>query len=336
MTSLFNLTTEQKSCTIGSATVGGQPGVNPPLLIPSLFQKGDPCVESRQERRFDRARAAAQIKRLEELSHLTGIPAIVAMVANSADEMKGYVDFFLDTTDLPFAIDMWKLEPRLEATKYVAALKLQDRFLYNSVTVWSPDVAAEVVQIREMGVEHIVAVVMDMANQLPDGRLTCLDDMLPKLEPAGFRSILVDTSAMNLPSTGICCLANRLIKEKYGLPAGAASANGTYMWQKATWSQDREAWGSREGFLGLDAGAQATAVALWSDFLFSGPMWGNDHVFPAVAAAHAMVSTMHYAEMGSLTENERTPLYRLFPEFAATLRGQAESVTSIVGKETSP
>ncbi|MGZ5385711.1 MAG: tetrahydromethanopterin S-methyltransferase subunit H family protein, partial [Acidimicrobiia bacterium] len=129
----------------------------------------------------------------------------------------------------PFAIDMWNLDPRIEATKYVAEQGLQDRLLYNSVTIWSPDVPAEVAQIKELSVKHVVTVVMDMANQLPSGRITALDDMLAKLAPGGFESIIVDTSVMNLPSTGICTLSNRLLKEKYGLPAGCASANGTYM-----------------------------------------------------------------------------------------------------------
>ena len=319
---MFTFDREQKVFSIGNVKVGGQPGVNPPLIIPSLFQKGDPCVVSRQKRQFNKTKATEQIRRLEELSALTGIPVIVAMVANSGDEMKAYVDFYVETTDMPFAIDMWKLEPRLEATRYVAELGLQDKLLYNSVTVWSPDVPSEVEQITELGVKHVVAVVMDMVDQLPSGRISALDDMLQKLAPGNLESILVDTSVMNLPSTGICALSNRLVKEKYGLPAGAASSNGTYMWQKAAWKDNQETWG-KAAFAAVDAATHAATIALWGDFIFSGPMWGNDHVFPAVAAAHAMVSTMHYAETGSLTDNESTPLCMLFPDFVKTLRGEA-------------
>lgn len=320
---LFTFETEQKVFSIGNVKVGGQPGVNPPLIIPSLFQKGDPCVESRREGKFNKKLAAEQIKRLEELSNLTGMPAIVAMVANRGEEMKNYIDFYVETTDLPFAIDMWNLEPRIEATKYVAEIGLQDRLLYNSITVWSPDVPAEVEQVKELGVKHVVTVVMDMVNQLPSGRISSLEDMLDKMKPGNFESILVDTSVMNLPATGICALSNRLVKEKYGLPAGAASANGSYMWQKAMWKDNKEQWGGDVAFRGLDAGTHATTIALWGDFIFSGPMWGNDHVFTAVAAAHAMVSTMNYAETGQLTENQSAPVYKLFPDFVKTLQGEA-------------
>jgi tetrahydromethanopterin S-methyltransferase subunit H len=319
---MFVFDKEQKVFQIGKASVGGQPGVNPPLIIPSLFQKGDPCVESRRERKFNKVLATEQIRRLEELSGLTGMPAIVAMVANSGDEMKAYVDFYVETTDMPFAIDMWNLDPRIEATRYVAELGLQDRLLYNSVTVWSPDVPAEVAVIKDLGIKHVVTVVMDMANQLPSGRISSLDDMMQKLAPGNFESIIVDTSVMNLPSTGICALSNRLVKEKYGLPAGAASANGSYMWQKAVWKDNKDLWGEA-AFRGLDSGTHAATIALWGDFIFSGPMWGNDHVFPAVAAAHAMVSTMNYAETGMLTSNESAPVYKLFPDFVKTLKGEA-------------
>lgn len=319
---MFVFEKEQKVFDIGGVRVGGQPGENPPLIIPSLFQKGDPCVVSRRERTFDKQMAADQIRRLEELSELTGIPAIVAMVANSGDEMKNYIDFYAATTTMPFAIDMWNLEPRIAATTYVAEQGLMDRLLYNSVTVWSPDVPAEVEQIKALGVKHVVTVVMDMVDQLPSGRMSSLDDMMGKLAAGGFDSIIVDTSVMNLPSTGICALSNRKVKEKYGIPAGAASANGTYMWQKSTWKDNKEAWGE-SAFIGLDAGTHAATIALWGDFIFSGPMWGNDHVFPAVAAAHAMVSTMRYAETGKLTENENTPVYKLFPDFIKTLKGEA-------------
>ncbi|MHB8869230.1 MAG: tetrahydromethanopterin S-methyltransferase subunit H family protein [Thermoleophilia bacterium] len=319
---MFVFEKEQKVFDIGGVKVGGQPGENPPLIIPSLFQKGDPCIVSRRERTFDKQMAADQIKRLEELCELTGIPAIVAMVANSGDEMKNYIDFYAETTTMPFAIDMWNLEPRIAATTYVAEQGLMDRLLYNSVTVWSPDVPAEVEQIKELGVKHVVTVVMDMVDQLPSGRMSSLADMMSKLEAGSFDSIIVDTSVMNLPSTGICALSNRQVKEKYGIPAGAASANGTYMWQKSTWKDNKDTWGET-AFIGLDAGTHAATVALWGDFIFSGPMWGNDHVFPAVAAAHAMVSTMRYAETGKLTENENTPVYKLFPDFIKTLKGEA-------------
>jgi hypothetical protein len=36
-----------------------------------------------------------------------------------------------------------------------------------------------------------------------------------------------------------------------------------------------------------------------------------------------MVSTMNYAETGMLTSNESAPVYKLFPDFVKTLKGEA-------------
>ena len=267
--------------------------------------------------------AADQIKRLEELSSLYGMPAIVAMVANSGDEMKGYVDFFVETTDMPFAIDMWNLEPRMEATRYVAELGLQDKLLYNSVTVWSPDVPAEVEQIKELGIKHVVTVVMDMVNQLPSGRISVPGRHAGQARAGQLREHpgghLGDEPAVHRhlrplqpADQGEVRSAGRARLRPTAPTCGRSPRGRT----------TRTTWGET-AFIGLDAGTHAATIALWGDFIFSGPMWGNDHVFPAVAAAHAMVSTMNYAETGTLTGNESAPVYKLFPDFVKTLEGRS-------------
>ena len=91
MSLTFHYTSEQKVCNIGGLKVGGQPGENPPLLIGSMFQKGDRLIESRKEGKFNREGASEKIREMERFSRETGVPAMVAMVANSPDEMKDYV-----------------------------------------------------------------------------------------------------------------------------------------------------------------------------------------------------------------------------------------------------
>ena len=71
----------------------------------------------------------------------------------------------------------------------MAELGLQDRLLYNSVTVWSPDVPAEVESDQELGIKHVVTVVMDMVEPAPQRPYHgSLDDMLQKLARATSRA----------------------------------------------------------------------------------------------------------------------------------------------------
>lgn len=311
---MFNLEKEQKVCRIGPWKVGGQPGDNPPLLIASMFHKGDRILGKRKAGEFDREKATSYIKRQEELSAQTGIPALTAMVANSADEMKRYVDFFTGLSDKPFAIDMWMQDPRIEAVKYVAELGLMDRLVYNSITPWDKDIPGQVERLKELGVRHVVVQVYDDEDPSPQGRVKSFRKMMEMIGEHTFETILVDTSVMNLPATSFSSAANRMIKEEFGVPSGLASSNGTFMWKDA-----REMWGS-EGFSSMNVAAQAAATMFWCDLIFYGPQVIAPRIFPAVVSATLLLATFVYNETGRLPSNPDHPLYKFFGEFAEKLK----------------
>lgn len=310
---MFLLEAQQKVASIGGIKVGGQPGENPTVLIGSMFHKGDRLIQSRRERKFDRVKAREYILRQEELSRETAIPCMMDIVANSGDEFKSYIDFFVETTDMPFAIDAWNLAPKLEAARFVAELGLLDRLLYNSITPWGANNREEVAAIADLGVKNVVLCVFDSDDPTPSGRVKALGGLMEVVKEGSFDNILVDTSVLNLPSTSFTLLANREVKRQFGFPTGCAVSNGTYSWRLA-----REEWGTW-GFAGLDASAHGIAAVLWSDFLFYGPAVNARWVFPAVAAADLMLSALYYHETGTVPENPEHPLYRLFPDFAGKL-----------------
>ena len=310
---MFRFTREQKVAEIGGIRIGGQPGENPPLLIGSVFHKGDSLIQSRKEYRFDRKKAGELIRAQEELSRETGLPCMLDIVGNSGDEFKAYIDFVAGVSGLPFAIDAWMSKPKLEAARYARDAGLLDIMLYNSLTVWSEDLEREIEEIKEIGVKHLVLVPFDNQDQMPSGRITGLRRLLSALGDTSFESLFIDTSVMNIPATGLSCLANYRIKEEFGLPVGSAPANGSYMRKKA-----REMWG-KEGFAGVDSAVHAIAGALWHDFLFYGPLSGAGRIFPAVATASSILSTIRYGEERSLPERTDHPLRKLFDEFVQKL-----------------
>ncbi len=311
---MFTLKREQKVCQIGPWKVGGQPGDNPPLLVSSMFHKGDKILGKRKTGEFDREKAASYIKKQEALSEQTGIPSITAMVANSADEMKRYIDFFTGLSDKPFAIDMWMQDPRIEAVKYVAELGMMDRLLYNSITPWDKDIPGQVAMMKELGVKHVVVQVYDDNDPSPQGRVNSFRKMMEDIGEDTFETILVDTSVMNLPATSFSSVANRMIKEEFGLPAGLASSNGTFMWKET-----REMWGN-DGFSNMNVSAQAAATMFWCDAIFFGPQVIAPRIFPAVVSASLMLATFAYNETGKLPSNPNHPLYKFFGEFAEKLK----------------
>ena len=309
---MFKYSKEQKVFNIGGVKVGGQPGENAPLLIGNMFQKGDKLLESRKERKFDKAGAEQRIREMENLIEETGVPGLIALIANAPDEAKVYVDFLTSVTDLPFAVDIWVAKTRLAATKYVAELGLQDRFLYNSITPWDEDIEGQVAALKDMGIKHVVVQAFDMEDKSATGRVKSLEKMLPLVEKGNFQSILVDTSVMSLPLTAYSLAANRLVKEKFGLPVGCAASNGTYMFRKAAGERGL-AW-----FPAVDAAIEAM-TAVGSDFVFYGPMSGNVRVFSAVGAACSVLATQAYIEGAPLPAGDK-PLNKLFPETVEQLQ----------------
>lgn len=302
---------EQKVADIGGIKVGGQPGQNAPLLVANMFQKGDSLLESRKERKFNKKEAQERIREIEQLSQETGMPGMVALVANSIDEIKAYIDFFISVTDLPFAIDIWVQKTRVAAARYAAELGLQDRLLYNSITPWDEDIASQVAEIRELGIKHVVVQAFDVEDKGPNGRVKSLRKMLPLLEAGNFESILVDTAVMNLPFTAFSLAANRLIKQEFGLPVGCAPCNGTYMWRKSAGEKGKSM------FLAVDAAIEAVA-SMESDFIFYGPATGTRRVFAAVAATTSLQASLAYAD-GMPLPSEPHPLNLLFPELVEQL-----------------
>jgi tetrahydromethanopterin S-methyltransferase subunit H len=308
---MFQFSTEQKVFTIGGVRIGGQPGDRPPLLVASMFHNKDRILQDRKGN-FDRERARELIRKQEELSASTGIPSMVALVANTAEEAQIYIDFYLETTDMPFGIDMWVAEKRAKATEYIAKLGVQDKFLYNSITPWDKDIQGQVAKLKDLGIRHVVVQAFDDKDQTPAGRLKSLEALLS--QGAGdFDTVIVDTSVMNLPATSFSLIANKLIKEKTGLPCGGAYSNGTHMWKES-----KELWGM-DGFRAMDAVAQGMSSVLWSDYNFYGPVVTAPRIFPAVATAHMLLSTLVYNETQRIPEDSGLPIRKYFSDFIGKL-----------------
>jgi tetrahydromethanopterin S-methyltransferase subunit H len=304
---MFVFSKEQRVFDLSGVKIGGQPGENPPLLIASMFHNKDRLLADRKGN-FDRQKAKDLIKKQESLSALTGIPSMVAMVANTPEEARIYIDFYLETTSMPFGIDMWVAEKRARATEYVAELGVQEKFLYNSITPWDKDIKGQVSRLKDLGIKHVVVQAFDDKDQSPTGRVKSLENILAQGADS-FDTIIVDTSVMNLPATSFSLIANRLIKEKTGLPCGGAYSNGTHMWKDA-----KNIWGL-DGFRAMDAVAQGMASVLWSDFNFYGPIVTAPRIFPAVATAHILLSMLVYDDTKEIPENASLPIRKYFQAF---------------------
>ncbi|NOZ58836.1 MAG: tetrahydromethanopterin S-methyltransferase subunit H [Euryarchaeota archaeon] len=312
---MFSLKRKQKVVRIGNLKVGGRRGENPTVLIGTMFYNGHRILHSRKKGEFDRKRAEELINRQEELSDATGMPAMLDIVATFGEEVRRYIDFVAEVTDMPFSTDIWTEQPKVEAARYIAEVGLEERHLYNSLAPWAKDPEYEVRELSKLGLKNVLVVAFNMQNPTPRGRVELLRDvLLPRAEKAGFKNVLVDTSLMSIPSAPFSFLASRLVKEEFGLPAGCAPSNGTDLVKK-----DVEAKWGKLGFVGIDSAAHALGALLWNDFLLYGPIESAPWIFPAMANANAMLATLVYEETAELPGEEH-PLCRFYPDFVEELK----------------
>ena len=313
---MFQFDTEQKVCDVGCVKFGGQPGEYPTVVCSSIFQKGDKVFTGKRKEGFDEQRAASLLKMQEKLWKETGVPAMADIVANTGKEFETFIDFVVANSDIPFCIDAWVMKPKLAAAAYCAEKGLLDRMFYNSLTVWEKDLETEIKEIADIGVKHVLLVAFDQEDQLPSGRITGTQKLLDAIEKVGatFESVFVDTSVMNAPATAFCGLANKTVKEKWGIPTASAPSNGSYMWKEA-----RDLWGFK-GWAAADAALEALSAYMYHDMIFSGPMAGAERIIPAVAMADAFLATAVYAETKRLPADLNHPLFKLFPDFTEQLK----------------
>lgn len=298
--------------------VGGQPGTNPTVLIGSMFHKGDKLIQNRKKGTFHKEAARARLRRAEEISRATAIPLMIDVVGNTADEFSSYLDFVSTETNMPICIDAWRPEVRIDAARQAARTGLLERLVYNSLNPWNPNLEAEVGEIASIGIRHVVVAVFDDTDKLPSGRMRSLEKLLPSIAAGEFKSILVDTTVMNVAAMAFSIQAGLEIKERMGFPVGCSPANGTYMWEELRELQ------LHEGFAGADAAAHGIATLLWNDFLFYGPMTGTERVFAATAAAESMKAMFDYAASGKLSAVPTHPVRKLFAKFIEQLNSEAQ------------
>jgi len=275
---VFNFAKEQTEYEICGLKIGGQPGVNPTVGIPSIFFSGHSIVKDEVKGVFKEKTAEKLVQRLEELKDQTGIPYILDVVGNHAEALTRYVDWVAEKTEVPFLIDGITADVRLPVARHCSEVGLGDRAIYNSI---SPDYTeAEISALEDLDLETCVLLTFDKRVMSAEGRIEMLEkDLLPAAKRAGFRKFLVDTMVLDVPSIGTASKACFMVKERLGLPTGCGASNATTQWTRVR--SDRDVYRSAH------VAATITSVVLGADFVMYGPIGYAPWVTWAIAAVDA-------------------------------------------------
>jgi tetrahydromethanopterin S-methyltransferase subunit H len=299
---LIKYETEQKVVRIGHVELGGQPGQRPTVMIGSIFFRGHRIVSDPRKGIFDHDKARALLDREAEMSAKTGNPRIVDVVSDTAESAIAFTEFVATHCDAPLLIDSSLPAARMAALRHFKGSEVMPRLIFNSIDEHVGDEEADC--LRECGVQS--AIVQPFSNRAvrPRDRLRLLEEkLLPVATRAGIHNIIVDVGVLDIPSVGWAAQTIREVKERFGLPAGCASANAVY-----TCKFLKEA-----GSPALEAAASAIFTlpqVMGASYVFYGPIRNATWAYAACGAMDAMIG-YNGRNLGYGLQCEVHPLHKI-------------------------
>jgi tetrahydromethanopterin S-methyltransferase subunit H len=291
----------QQTFSLGDVQIGGQPGVRPTVLIGSMFYHGQQLFIDEDRGEFQQDAAERLIREQEDYAQRTGNPCMLDVVGATPAALRKHLAFAAQVTGMPLLIDGTTADVRLAGIRYAAEAGLTERSVYNSIQPEIPD--EELRGIQDAGISSGILLTYYMKDFTARGRVACVRALLPRLQQAGIRRLLVDTCVLDLATLGSAYEALVAIKAETGLPVGGGVHNAVAMWRGLKKKMGDHAYRP------CIAAAAAAAVAIGADFILYGPVEDARYVFPAVAMADTALSQV-MMERG-VRPDKSHPRYRI-------------------------
>jgi tetrahydromethanopterin S-methyltransferase subunit H len=281
---MFEFAVDQMTLNIGGVRIGGRPGMVPTVLIPSIFYAKDRLVINAETGEINRQGTESILLALAELTMKTGIPTMLDVVATTEKAMEKYLRYLVDRTEFPLLIDgSDSLEVNTAGIKAAKEGGFIDRVIINSLT---PDTKDELYRIIEQyRLENALLLTFDtqsMASSIK--RVEIADSLIQKAQKAGVKNIMIDTGVMDLPTLGIACKTQYLLKSKYGYPVGSGAHNAINTWTGLVPKFGKEA--KKPAMVG----ANLMPVVVGADFVLIGPAKDASLVYPSIAMIDVALS----------------------------------------------
>jgi tetrahydromethanopterin S-methyltransferase subunit H len=291
---LFEYAAEQKTLNISGVKIGGLPGKIPTVSIPSIFYSKDRLVNDADTGEFDKKATESTLTMLAEMTDKTGIPTMLDVIATTPKAVKRYLLYLVDNCDFPLLID-GSGDVAVNSAGVLEAKEsgFLDRVILNSLT---PDTKEELYNVTvETGLQNALLLTFSTSALISTTkRVELADGLIQRAQEAEISNILLDTGVMDLPSLGIACKTQMILKDKYGFPVGNGAHNAISTWQGLVPKFGVKAKTS------ASVGASLMPVVLGADFVLIGPAKDAPIVYPSLA----MIDT---ALSGSLMENRILP-----------------------------
>jgi tetrahydromethanopterin S-methyltransferase subunit H len=298
---LFVFEKEQIIYNIGGIKIGGNLGEIPTVLAGTIFYSGHKIVEDAKKGIFDKVRARALLLKQEEMSNMTGNPALVQIFSESDEAMVHYIDFVSEITEAPFLIDSTQPMVRVTGLKHAEEIGLSDQAIYNSINVSATSQEIEI--LRELRHECAIVLAFNPQDSTIAGKRDVLEKAVLEQEQGlldlcrdiGVTKPLIDTAVTAMGAGAGSAAAFTLVsKTVYGLPTGSGVHNAPSSW---SWLRKYKKI-DREAFYTADIASNIIVQIMGADFVLYGPIENADRVFPVAAMGDVFIGESGYLEFG--------------------------------------
>ena len=298
---MFDYSVKQKTYEIHGVKIGGEPGEVPTVMVGSMFYNRDKNVTDASKGVFDKAKSLEAIRGAEEMTELVGLPSMIDLIAENSVAAKNYLDFVVESTEMPIFLDVVSENEQAETLRYAAEIGVIDRIILNSLNPHTGEGLYEAIKDSKLK----SAVLLTHSNRyiLNSDKSPLIEELVPKAEAAGIENIIIDTAVLDIPTLGITAKAIDLIKDKYGYPCGCGAHNALSSWKRLKKKYTRDAQTMVKGVI------DAIPTIIGADFVLFGPLKNASSHYPAVAMVDAAYSQLMMEK--KVRPSKSHPRYRI-------------------------
>lgn len=298
---MFIFEKEQIIHNIGDIKIGGNPGENPTALAGTIFFSGHKIIRNAKTGVFDKGSASALLAKQDEISAITGNPAMVQIFGETSEAMIKYIEFVSEQTKAPFLIDSTDVEVRLDGLRYAEEVGLLDKAIYNSLNVSAT--SDELTSLKE--IQHECAIILAYNPQdstiagkrevLEKGVLDHKKGLLDTCKDIGISKPLIDTAVTAFGAgAGSAAAFTFVSKTLYGFPTGSGIHNTVSSW---AWLRRYKKINS-EAYHAADVASNLIVQVMGADYILYGPIENAERVFPIIAMGDVFAAESAYLEFG--------------------------------------
>ncbi len=205
--------------------LGGKLGENPPLMIGSIFYRGDRRVKDHERGVFDVEAERKLIESDLRIAKELNFPYALDVIITSKVAAEPYLKF-ASQFEVPLLVDGIDPEVRAHAYRVASDLGLSDLAIANAI--YPDSTQEELDAIRSSGITKAVLVAFDPKNALeslkPEVKLSILEKLIPMAENAGVEEFLVDVVVLDPASLASVAESMSFLRSR-GYVVGCAPAN---------------------------------------------------------------------------------------------------------------